>query len=73
MIKGSPYEKTDPSIIFLSENDLQWLYVKIKPTVSAHQALPKIQAVFANIIPSAPSERKNVLASWLHSLAFLPF
>ncbi len=28
--------------------------IKIKPTVSASQALPKIEAVFKNVIPSAP-------------------
>ncbi|MEQ1584632.1 MAG: ABC transporter permease [Cyclobacteriaceae bacterium] len=54
MVKGSPYEPTDPSIIFLSENDMQWLYIKMKPTVSAHEALPKIQSVLASIVPSAP-------------------
>ena len=54
MVKGSPYEPTDPSIIFLSENDMQWLYIKIKPTVSAHEALSKIQSVLAAIVPSAP-------------------
>jgi len=54
MVKGSPYEPTDPSIIFLSENDMQWLYIKMKPTVSAHEALPKIQSVLSSIVPSAP-------------------
>lgn len=54
MVKGSPYEPTDPSIIFLSENDMQWLYIKMKPEVSAHEALPKIQSVLASIVPSAP-------------------
>jgi putative ABC transport system permease protein len=54
MVKGSPYEPTDPSIIFLSENDMQWLYIKMKPTISAHEALPKIQSVLASIVPSAP-------------------
>lgn len=54
MVKGSPYEPTDPSIIFLSENDMQWLYIKIKPSVSPHEALPKIQKVLAGIAPSAP-------------------
>jgi putative ABC transport system permease protein len=54
MVKGSPYEPTDPSIIFLSENDMRWLYIKIKPTVSAHEALPKIQSVLSSIVPSAP-------------------
>ncbi len=54
MVKGSPYEPTNPSIIFLSDNDMQWLYIKMKPTVSAHEALPKIQSVLASIVPSAP-------------------
>jgi putative ABC transport system permease protein len=54
MVKGSPYEPTNPSIIFLSENDMQWLYIKMKPTASAHEALPKIRSVLASIVPSAP-------------------
>jgi putative ABC transport system permease protein len=54
MVKGSPYEPTNPSIIFLSENDMQWFYIKMKPTISAHEALPKIRSVLASIVPSAP-------------------
>ena len=54
MVKGSPFEPTDPSIIFLSNFDLQNLYVRINPKVSAHEALPKIQKVFNQLVPSAP-------------------
>jgi putative ABC transport system permease protein len=54
MVKGSPYEPTDPSVIFLSEADMQWLYIKMNPEVSTHVALPKIQTVLADIVPSAP-------------------
>jgi putative ABC transport system permease protein len=54
MIKGSPFEATDPSIIFLSENDMRWLYMRLKPRVSPHEAIPAIQHVFATLIPSAP-------------------
>jgi len=54
MVKGSPYEPTNPSIIFLSENDMPWLYIKIKSTASAHEALPKMQSVLNSIAPSAP-------------------
>jgi ABC-type antimicrobial peptide transport system permease subunit len=54
MVKGSPYDETDPSVIFLSTGDLSNLYIRIDPTVSAHDALPKIRDVFAQIIPSAP-------------------
>jgi ABC-type antimicrobial peptide transport system permease subunit len=54
MVKGSPFEVTDPSIIFLSNGDLTNLYIRINPAVSVHDALPKIQAVFQRIVPSAP-------------------
>ena len=54
MVKGSPFEPTDPSIIFLRDEDLSNLYVRINPKVSAHKALPEIQKVFKAIVPSAP-------------------
>jgi ABC-type antimicrobial peptide transport system permease subunit len=54
MVKGSPFEPTDPSIIFLSQFDLQNLYIRLNPNISAHEALPKIQAVFSALVPSAP-------------------
>lgn len=54
MVKGSPFEPTDPSIIFLSTNDLENLYIRINPAMSAHEALPKIQTVFSQLVPSAP-------------------
>jgi putative ABC transport system permease protein len=54
MIKGSPYEQTRPSVIFLSRNHEQWLYVRVNPDLSLHDALPKIEAVFKALVPSAP-------------------
>jgi ABC-type antimicrobial peptide transport system permease subunit len=54
MVKGSPFDPTDASIIFLSEDDLRNLYIRINPHVSVHQALPEIQRVFKAIVPSAP-------------------
>jgi ABC-type antimicrobial peptide transport system permease subunit len=56
MVKGSPFEPTDPSIIFLSNADLENLYVRINPKMSVHAALPKIQKVFTQLVPSAPFE-----------------
>jgi putative ABC transport system permease protein len=58
MVKGSPFEPTDPSIIFLSDKDLEWLYIRINPQTAAHEALPKIAAVFNDLIPSAPFDYK---------------
>ena len=54
MVKGSPFQSTDPSIIFLSETDLEWLFIRLNPSVSAGEALPRIEAVFKELIPSAP-------------------
>ncbi len=54
MVKASPFEPTVPSIIFLSETDLSWLYIRIKSNISARKALPEIEKVFKTLIPSAP-------------------
>jgi ABC-type antimicrobial peptide transport system permease subunit len=53
MVKGSPFESTFPSIIFLSEGDMPWLFLRLKPATNPHEALPKMQAVFNNLVPSA--------------------
>lgn len=60
MVKGSPFEPTRPSIIFLSENDydFKWLYIRINLVVTASVALPKIEAAFNKTIPSIPFDYK---------------
>ncbi len=60
MIKGSPYEPASPSIIFPSIYDMSWLFIKINPNESASVALPKIEAVFKDLIPSVPFDYKFV-------------
>lgn len=56
--KGSPFEPAIPSIIFLSENDEPWLFLRINPDVSPTEALPKIELAFNKVIPSAPFDYK---------------
>jgi ABC-type antimicrobial peptide transport system permease subunit len=58
MVKDSPFRPTVPSIISLAENDMAWLYIRIKDNVSASEALPKIEKVFKSLIPSAPFDYK---------------
>jgi putative ABC transport system permease protein len=58
MVKGSPYEPTDPSVIFVSPKDQEWLFIRLRKGVNAGEALPKIQSVFASIVPSAPFDYK---------------
>jgi ABC-type antimicrobial peptide transport system permease subunit len=53
MVMGSPFEPIKPTVFFMQGLQL-CINIKIKPTVSAGEALPKIEAVFKNVIPSAP-------------------
>ena len=54
MVKYSPYEPTYPSMMFLSQNDLRWLYIRLNPIVSTHDALTRIGEVLSRLVPSAP-------------------
>ncbi|MCX6236197.1 MAG: ABC transporter permease [Bacteroidia bacterium] len=54
MVKGSPYEAAPPVVMFLNNEDLKWLYIRINPNVSASEALPKIENVISKIVPSSP-------------------
>ncbi len=53
MIKGSPFEPTDPSIIFLDNRALSNFYIRVNPNVNPRLALGKIEGVFKAVIPSA--------------------
>ncbi len=54
MVKGSPFEPTFPSMLFLSDRSLEFLYIRINPDVSTHEALPKIQKAFTQLMPAVP-------------------
>lgn len=59
MIMESPYEVTTPTLFMIKGHvGTSQINVKINPKISASEALPKIEAVFKKIIPSAPFEYK---------------
>jgi putative ABC transport system permease protein len=62
VIMGSPYEPEKRGIFFLDANNetVSQIEIKIKPTVSASAALPKIETVFKTIAPSALLDYKFV-------------
>jgi putative ABC transport system permease protein len=62
MVMGSPYEPEKRAIFFLDAKyqAASQIDIKIKPTVSADEALPKIEAVFRSIVPSAAFDYKFV-------------
>lgn len=60
MVKGSPFQKTFPSMIFPSDRDLSWLFIKIKPDIALRDALPKIESAFESVISTEPFDFKFV-------------
>jgi len=58
MVKGSPFEPADPCLFFLSNGGQEWLFIRLDPAVSAQEALPKIEKVFNQYVPSAPFDYK---------------
>jgi ABC-type antimicrobial peptide transport system permease subunit len=59
MVMQSPYEPMYPTIFMVKGHvGTSIINIKINPHVSTSQALPKIEAVFKKIIPSAPFEYK---------------
>jgi putative ABC transport system permease protein len=59
MVMESPYEPMYPTVFMVKGHvGTNLINIKINPYVSASEALPKIEAVFKKIIPSAPFEYK---------------
>ncbi|WP_295720361.1 FtsX-like permease family protein [Mucilaginibacter sp.] len=57
MIMESPYEPMYPTIFMIKGHvPTSLINIKINPKISVNKALPKIEAVFKKIIPSAPFE-----------------
>ncbi len=57
MVMASPFEPVEPAIFFV-EGWKGWINIRINPSVSVSEALPKIEAVFKKVIPSAPFDYK---------------
>jgi putative ABC transport system permease protein len=59
MVMESPYAPAYPTVFMIKGHvGTNQINIKINPNISAGQALPKIEAVFKKIIPSAPFEYK---------------
>lgn len=54
MVKGSPFDETSLSVMFLDEGFMQWLYIRLNPDVSASKSIPAIEKVYSEIFPEAP-------------------
>jgi len=58
MVKGSPFEATFPSVIFLGSGN--WLFVRANPNTGIREALTKIEVGFKKVIPNLPFDYKFV-------------
>ncbi|MEM9721629.1 MAG: FtsX-like permease family protein, partial [Bacteroidota bacterium] len=54
MVKGSPFEPVSQSIMFISEAELGWLFIRLNPSIKENTALAEIRERFNQIVPSAP-------------------
>ena len=56
LVLESPYSPTGPVIYYEKglNGGVDWMEIKVRPGVSMSRALPKIEAVFKQLIPSAP-------------------
>jgi putative ABC transport system permease protein len=60
MLMESPYEPVGQTVYSLKKEKLNFILIKIKSTVSASEALNKIQSVFQKYVPSSPFDYKFV-------------
>jgi putative ABC transport system permease protein len=58
MVMKSPYAPPVPTVFFLGQYGTNCINIRINPNFSIAEALPKIEAVFKKIIPSAPFDYK---------------
>jgi len=58
LIKGDPFESSYPAIMFLSEREMQWQFVRINKDYHQGEAIAKIEQVYQKIAPGAYTDFK---------------
>ncbi|GAB4052919.1 ABC transporter permease [Spirosoma litoris] len=57
MVMESPFQPIKPTVFCMFGNP-NWINIRLNPSISTSDALPKIEAVFKKLIPSAPFDYK---------------
>ena len=62
VVMESPYEPIEPTLFFIKplNGGVNWINIKINPSVAFSNALPKIETVFKKLVPAAPFDYKFV-------------
>ncbi|MES2795676.1 MAG: FtsX-like permease family protein [Bacteroidota bacterium] len=71
MVMHSPYEPVKRGFFFLDPTyeSASQIVIKLKPTIAANKALPKIETVFKKIVPSASFDYKFVDAAYAYKFS----
>lgn len=54
MIKHSPFEKTDQSVMFFDDSWIQYLYIRLHPSSNVGEALAGLEQAFHRVLPNDP-------------------
>ena len=54
LVKESPFQSTMPAIMFLSDQELPWLFLRLHPDLAVDEALNKVGQVFKRLAPGTP-------------------
>jgi ABC-type antimicrobial peptide transport system permease subunit len=57
MVMDSPFEPVRPAVYFIV-GGANWLMIRVTPGMAMHEALPKIEKAFNNVIPDIPFDYK---------------
>lgn len=58
LIKGDPFESSRPAIMFLTERELYWQFIRIRKDYPLGEAVTKIEKVYRQIAPGAYTDFK---------------
>ncbi|MTI41338.1 FtsX-like permease family protein [Fulvivirga lutimaris] len=54
MVKGNPFEKAKPAIMFLTERPLYWMFLRLNSDLSTAEAITRVENVIREVAPNAP-------------------
>lgn len=54
LVKDSPFQATMPAIMFLSDQELPWLFLRLNPELPIDKALARVGQVFKTLAPGTP-------------------
>ena len=53
LIKGNPFEASTPAIMFLSDDEMQWQFIRLKEGYPFGEAIAKVEKTFKELAPGA--------------------